>query len=153
MKFKLPVLAVKDVEVSKKFYKEIFDQHVVCDYGKNVTFNGGFAIQEDFAWLINVSPEEVSEKPNNMELYFETDDLDSFTNKLERHPIEYVHQLKTHDWKQRVIRIYDPDHHIIEVGEPMSAVVKRCLNEGYSPAETAEITQQTVKFVERCMKE
>ena len=151
MKFVLPLLAVKDVEVSKKFYKEIFDQRVVCDYGKNVTFSGGFAIQEDFAWLIDISSEEVSEKSNNMELYFETDDLDSFINKLEEYPIEYVHRMKTHDWKQRVIRIYDPDHLIIEIGEPMDAVVKRCLIEGYSPEETAEITQQTMKFVERCM--
>jgi len=153
MKFVLPLLAVKDIEVSKKFYKEIFDQRVVCDYGKNVTFSGGFAIQEDFAWLIDISSEEVSEKSNNMELYFETDDLDSFINKLEEYPIEYVHRMKTHDWKQRVVRIYDPDHHIIEIGEPMDAVVKRCLMEGYSPEETAEITQQTMKFVERCIKQ
>ena len=153
MKFKLPLLAVKDIEVSKKFYKEIFGQRVVCDYGKNVTFSGGFAAQEDFAWLIDISPEEKSEKSNNMELYFETEDLDEFVDKLEKYPIEYVHKMKTHDWKQRVIRIYDPDHHIIEVGEPMSVVVKRCLKEGCSPAETAEITQQTMKFVERCMKQ
>lgn len=153
MKFMLPLLAVKDVEVSKKFYKEIFNQRVVCDYGRNVTFSGGFAIQEDFAWLIDVSPEDVIEKSNNMELYFETDDLDSFINKLEKYPIEYVHKMRTHDWKQRVIRIYDPDHHIIEVGEPMDAVVKRCLKEGYSPEETAEITQQTVEFVQRCVKQ
>lgn len=35
MKFQVPLLAVQDVEVSKKFYKDIFEQDVVLDLGKN----------------------------------------------------------------------------------------------------------------------
>lgn len=27
-----------------------------------------------------------------------------------------------HDWRQRVVRIYDPDHHIMEIGEDMDYV-------------------------------
>jgi catechol 2,3-dioxygenase-like lactoylglutathione lyase family enzyme len=46
MKFQCVLLAVKDVEASKRFYGELFDQKVVLDLGKNVTFDGGFAIQE-----------------------------------------------------------------------------------------------------------
>lgn len=49
MEFKLALLAVKDVNISKKFYKELFNQNVILDLGRNVTFSGGFAIQEDFA--------------------------------------------------------------------------------------------------------
>lgn len=59
MKFQLPVLAVQDVEVSKKFYKQLFEQEVVLDLGKNVTFSGGFAIQQDFAWLTDIDPNSV----------------------------------------------------------------------------------------------
>lgn len=44
MKFQLPLLAVQDVEVSKKFYNQLFNQEVVLDWEKNITFNGGFAI-------------------------------------------------------------------------------------------------------------
>lgn len=33
------------------------------------------------------------------------------------YPIEYVNPLMQHDWGQRVIRIYDPDRHVIEIGE------------------------------------
>lgn len=36
--------------------------------------------------------------------------------------IEYVNPLMTHSWGQRVIRIYDPDHHVIEIGESMEYV-------------------------------
>lgn len=33
MQYKLTLLAVKDVEVSKRFYTELFDQEVVLDLG------------------------------------------------------------------------------------------------------------------------
>jgi len=53
MEFKLALLAVKDVEVSKQFYTELFEQKVALDLGWNVTFSGGFAIQQNFVWLID----------------------------------------------------------------------------------------------------
>lgn len=65
MEFKLALLAVKSVETSKQFYKKLFDQEVVLDLGKNVTFSGGFAIQEDFAWLIDLSTQSIIKKSNN----------------------------------------------------------------------------------------
>lgn len=62
MEFKLALLAVKSVDVSKKFYGEIFNQKVVLDLGRNVTFSGGFAIQEDFAWLTDLPVDSIKEK-------------------------------------------------------------------------------------------
>jgi uncharacterized glyoxalase superfamily protein PhnB len=58
-------------------------------------------------------------RPNNAaELYFETDDIDAFLEKLNTYEnIRYVHPIKMHSWGQRAVRIYDPDGHIIEVGE------------------------------------
>ena len=73
MEFKLALLAVKDVEVSKKFYQELFDQEVILDLGKNVTFSGGFAIQENFACLTDLPDDSVMQKSHNMELYFEVE--------------------------------------------------------------------------------
>lgn len=35
-----------------------------------------------------------------------------------------------HSWGQRVVRFYDPDGHIIEVGEEMKMVVERFLASG-----------------------
>lgn len=151
MEFKLALLAVKDVNVSKRFYGEIFNQKVILDLGKNITFSGGFAIQEDFAWLTDLPADSVIEKSNNMELYFEVDDFDGFLERLKGFGnIEYVHPPKKHDWQQRVVRIYDPDHHIIEIGESMVAIAKRYLADGYSVEETSKIIQHPVEFVNRC---
>jgi catechol 2,3-dioxygenase-like lactoylglutathione lyase family enzyme len=154
MEFRVALLAVKNVERSKQFYKELFDQDVVLDLGKNVTFNGGFAIQEDFAWLIDVPSESLVEKSNNMELYFEVDDFQGFIEKLNTYKsIEYVHQPKKHEWQQRVVRIYDPDYHIIEIGESMAVIARRYLSDGYSVEETAKIIQHPVEFVEMCKQD
>ncbi|ENK1244588.1 glyoxalase/bleomycin resistance/dioxygenase family protein [Clostridium botulinum] len=151
MEFKLALLAVKNVNVSKQFYAELFDQKVILDLGKNVTFSGGFAIQEDFAWLTDLPSDYVMEKSNNMELYFEVDDFETFIQKIKKYGnIEYVHQPKKHEWQQRVVRIYDPDHHIIEIGESMAVIAKRYLDEGYSVEETSKIIQHPIEFVEMC---
>lgn len=147
MKYCGALIAVKDVTVSKKFYEELFGQTVKLDLGWNVTFSGGFTIQQEFAWLCGLDKESVIEKSNNMELCFEVDDFDEFLNKLRDFPeIEYVHQPMTHEWKQRVVRIYDPDSHIIEIGESMQIIARRYLSQGYSFEETAEIIASTTKY-------
>jgi len=33
--------------------------------------------------------------------------------------VKYVNHLMTHSWGQKVIRFYDPDGNLIEVGTPM----------------------------------
>jgi hypothetical protein len=123
------------------------------DLGWNVTFSGGFAIQQNFAWLIDVPPESVIPRAHNMELYFEVEDFDAFLEKLAARPeIRRVHPPKKHDWQQRVVRLYDPDGHIIEVAEPMAVVARRFLAEGRTVEETAALIQHPVTFVEAVVR-
>lgn len=148
MKFRCPVIAVSDLEVSKKFYEEMLNQKIVLDLGWNVTFDGGFAIQYNFAELVSVDKDTVLKKSHNFELYFEEDDFDGFIESLKKFDnIQYVHPPKKHDWQQRVVRIYDPDNHIIEIGESMAVIAKRYLNQGYSVEETAQVIQHPIEFV------
>lgn len=149
LKYKGTLIAVKDVTISKQFYEELFNQKVILDLGGYVTFKDGIYLQEGFAYLTDLPENSVMEKSNNMELYFEVDDFDLFMLKLENYEnIEYVHQPKKHEWQQRVIRIYDPDHHIIEIGESMEIIAKRYLYEGYSVEETSKIIMHPIEFVE-----
>ena len=88
-----------------------------------------------------------------MELYFEVDDFDAFTEKLRRHlDVELVHPPMTHAWQQRVVRLYDPDWHMIEVGESMEHIALRLLDEGHSVEETAALIHHPTDFVEQCRK-
>lgn len=152
MKFQLALLSVKDVEVSKRFYGELFGQTVTLDLGRNVTFSGGFAIQQDFAWLTGIEEASVKEQAHNMELYFEEDDFDAFMQKLSAYEdVRYVHPPKKHEWQQRVVRIYDPDGHMIEIGESMQVIARRYLAQGFSVEETSKLIQHPVAFVKACL--
>ena len=64
---------------------------------------------------------EIIPQNNACELYFEEMDIEAFVQKLERlYPsIVYVNRLITHSWGQKVIRFYDLDGNLIEVGTPM----------------------------------
>lgn len=82
----------------------------------------------------------------------EEDNFDEFADKLKECDIEYVHPIVEHSWGQRVVRFYDPDKHIIEVGENMKIVCKRFLNSGMTPEQVAERMDVPMKFVNACMR-
>lgn len=56
-------------------------------------------------------------------------------------------RLYEHRWGQRVIRFYDPDKHIIAVGEKLDAVVLRFIEQGLSPEQTAVRMDIPLNFV------
>lgn len=118
MRLKNVLIVVKDIELSKRFYKDLFDLEVMTDFGRNVILTEGLVLQEQALWEEFVG-REVVPGGNAMELYFEHHDLDRFAKKLEEssYNIQYVNPLMEHEWGQRVIRFYDPDMHLIEVGE------------------------------------
>lgn len=131
MKYSCTVLSVSDIRAARKFYEDLFGLEVFQDYGKNIAFTCGLALQQDFDWLVGVSKGSVLNQPNNMEICFEEQDFDGFLDKLKKYPhIEYLGDMIEHSWGQRVIRFYDLDGHIIEVGEDMKMVVNRFLSSG-----------------------
>lgn len=119
MKLKNILIVVEDIERSKAFYRELFGLEVIRDFGENVILTGGLVLQERAVWERFVE-KETCYGGCNFELYFEETDIDSFLQKLKqtKWKIEYLNEDIKHDWGQRVVRIYDPDKHMIEVGEP-----------------------------------
>ena len=138
MKYVCTVISVADISAAKKFYEELFGLEVYQDYGKNIAFTCGLALQQDFDWLVNIPKEKVLKKSNNAEVVFEEQDFDGFLNKLKEYPeIEYLGEVIEHSWGQRVIRFYDLDEHLIEVGEDMQMVVKQFLASGMTMEEVS----------------
>ena len=127
-----------DINASRKFYEDLFGLEVFQDYGRNIAFTCGLALQQDFDWLVDLPKEKVLKKSNNAEIVFEEQDFDSFLSKLKEYPnIEYLGEVIEHSWGQRVIRFYDLDGHIIEVGEDMKMVIKRFLTSGMAMEEVS----------------
>ena len=139
MKYVCTVISVADIGTARKFYEELFGLEVYQDYGKNIAFSCGLALQQDFDWLVSIPKEKVMKKSNNAEVVFEEQDFDGFLNRLKEYPeIEYLGEVIEHSWGQRVIRFYDLDGHLIEVGEDMKMVVRRFLNTGMTMEEVSE---------------
>ena len=102
MKLKNILLVVKDIEKSKQLYHDLF------------------VLQDEKIWR-DFLKKEIFPKSNSCELYFEEKNIEKFIEKLEKlYPsIQYVNRLMTHSWGQKVIRFYDLDGNLIEVGTPV----------------------------------
>jgi len=152
MKLKNPMLAVMDMDKSVEFYKKVLGLHVIMDFGANKTLTGGLSLQTAETYQEFIGTSGISFGGNDFEIYFEEDDFDEFAGRLKTLDIEYLHPVKEHSWGQRVVRFYDPDRHIIEVGENMRAVCKRFLDNGMTPEQAAERMDVPLKFVNACMR-
>lgn len=152
MKLKNSLIVVDDIEKSKAFYRELFGLDVVTDFGENVILTEGLVLQERKTWERFVG-KEVVYGGCDAELYFEENNLDFFLERLQKYeqPVEYVNELMEHDWGQRVIRIYDPDRHMIEIGEAMDYVARRFLKEGMTAEQVAAKTQLPLAQVEKML--
>ena len=120
MKLKNVLIVVKDIEKSRQFYHELFGLELVLDNDGNMIMTEGLVLQEEKYWREFLGREIIPEN-NAGELYFEENDIESFVEKLERlYPeVKYVNRLMTHNWGQRVVRFYDLDGNLIEVGTPV----------------------------------
>ena len=151
MKYTGTLICTRDIGKAIEFYRTVLGLEVVADFGANVTMSGGIGIQTIETWkgFINREEDEILKQSNAFELYFEEDNFDGFMESLKGFTgIEYVHDMIEHSWGQRVVRFYDPDRHIIEVGENMAAVVKRFIDGGMSVAEAAVRMDVPVEYIE-----
>lgn len=147
MELKNPLLAVADMERSLAFYETVLGLRVVLDFGASKTLTGGLCLQTLDTWRSFLGTDQVAFGGNDAEIYFEEDRFDAFAERLSTLPIQYVHPVKEHRWGQRVVRFYDPDRHIIEVGENMAAVCRRFLDSGLTPEQTAERMDVSLEYV------
>lgn len=119
MRLKNVLIVVKDIERSRKYYHDLFGLEMIVDHGGNMILTEGLVLQEEKYWKEFLGRDIIG-KNNAGELYFEETNIDAFVQKLEElYPeTEYVNRLMTHSWGQTVVRFYDPDGNLIEVGTP-----------------------------------
>jgi len=152
MKYISTMLVVKDIEKSKQFYKDVLGLNVVSDFGANVTLEGGIALQTQETWQDFIKNKNIKYAHHSCELYFEEENMDDFINHLKNFDIYYIHEPLKHSWQQRVVRFYDLDKHIIEVGENMTSVIKRFVDRGMSYQQIAKKMDVPLTYVENCLE-
>ncbi len=121
MKLKNILIVTRDIGRSRRFYRDVFGLETVVDNDGNMILTEGLVLQDEKIWKGFLGRDVIPEN-NSSELYFEEADIEGFVEKLERvYPeVRYVNRLMTHSWGQRVVRFYDPDGNLIEVGTPMA---------------------------------
>ena len=150
MKYQCPILIVTDMVRSRKFYSEVLDQTMIADFGENITYSGDFALRTRDSWLKSTGREDVAirHRRHGGELYFEEESFDPFVARLKaRDDIDYLHDVITEPSGQRIIRFYDPDGHLLGVGECMAMVIKRHIDSGLTIGQTVERTGYPEEFI------
>ncbi|WP_058302323.1 VOC family protein [Gorillibacterium timonense] len=155
MKFMGPIILVENLDLSRDFYERILKQKVTHDFGVNVSFENGLAIHsrthfEEIHKMKGSHP--ILYGSNSAELNFETEELDDIYNELKQVKVEFIHEIQEAPWGQRGITFYDPDKHVVSIGEAMEGVVNRLYKQGLSVDEVVSKTAMPKEFVEQAIK-
>ena len=151
-----PLIVVEDIAVSRRFYEELLGQKVKYDFGVNVSFEKDFAIhlKSHFQALLGDAPGfQATAKAHNGELVFETDEIELPFSRLQLAGAEFIHAVQEQPWGQRCMRLYDPDGHVLEIGETMDGAVRRMHSQGMTLDRITEKSGMPREFVERTIQE
>lgn len=149
MEYKNTLLVVKSLDRSKEFYLNILGLKIVEDLSSSVTFDCGISLVTEDSFESYIG-RHIAKGGNNFELYFETKDFDMTLDLIRIKNVEMVHEPFKHSWGQRVVRIYDPDLHIIEICEQLKEVIKRFSDDGLNISEIANKLDVSIDYI-KCM--
>lgn len=119
MRLKNVLIVVKNIEKSRQFYHDLFGLETVLEREGNLILTEGLVLQEERLWKEALNKEIISGS-NSCQLYFEESRIEGFVEKLERlYPsIRYATPLTAYSWGKKIVRFYDLDGNLIEVGTP-----------------------------------
>ena len=77
MKLMNTLIVVKDIERSKRFYRDLFGLEMLVDNDGNMLLTDGLVLQEEKYWKQFLG-RDVVPRSNSCELYFEEPDIEAF---------------------------------------------------------------------------
>jgi predicted enzyme related to lactoylglutathione lyase len=117
------IVFVKDIKVSKAFYQSVIGLKIEKEFETIVFFENHFVIHERNSIIRTVFDRKPllrnKQGRKNILIYFETDNIESAFQQVVNNHSKMIHPIKKQEWGQKVFRFYDPDKHIIEIGEAM----------------------------------
>lgn len=146
LSFHFPAIFVENMARSRTFYVELLGLPISMDHGLHLTLaDDSLSLwqRECAESVIYGQAQAPGMNRPRFELYFETEDLDQLVSKLEKQDIPFLNPLAEMPWGQRALRVLDPDGHIVEIAEPLSATIRRMHAAGKSVEELAQLFSQS----------
>ncbi len=151
LRYSSTVLFVADIQRSTAFYTKHFSQVIANDFGPCVGFTSGLALwQTDHAAKVtntSVGSDLVSQR-GGAELEFQTVDISAAVAGLKAAGVRLLHDVITQPWQQQAFRCFDPDGHLIEVGEDLAATAQRLQSSGHDVEWIAQAFSMPPKLVQ-----
>lgn len=72
-------------------------------------------------------------------------------SRLKEHQVEFVHEAREQPWRQMVIRVYDPDMNIVEIGESLEYLCFRLSKDGLTIEEISAAAGIPEEFVKNAV--
>jgi len=114
------ILMVENIATSKKFYHDTLGLEILEDWQTMLIFKNRLALHQ----ASELQPTQETQKfiqpgacgHGNVVIYLQSDDLEGCFQQLQAAGVEIIHGIISLPW-ERLFRIYDPDRHVIEIGE------------------------------------
>lgn len=114
------IILVSDMQCSRAFYEGILGLQVKQDWNVMVIYESHLAIMQADELQpkekVNGVIKQGDQGCGNAIIYLQSENLDLCLKDLIDRNIKIIHEIEKLP-HERIIRIYDPDKHIIEIGE------------------------------------
>ncbi len=118
------IVFVKDIERSKTFYADVLKQKIMQDFDALVLFENHFVLHQAQSIYKTVFKKGADDAPvdqgnRNLLIYFESHRLEDMYACVCEAGAPLIHGIERQAWGQKVFRFFDPDGHIVEIGDSL----------------------------------
>jgi|AGTN01.2.fsa_nt_gi Glyoxalase/Bleomycin resistance protein/Dioxygenase superfamily. len=119
IRFNNPIIFSGDIERSKAFYHGLLGLAVIQDSGSFVLLEGNLGLHsaDVFYEYLKKPYRGESMGRDNLDLYFTATGLEEVQQRLKEAGVPFIHGIQRCPWGETVLRVYDPDGHIVEIGD------------------------------------
>jgi len=114
------ILLTKNMERAIRFYKEVMGLELQKQFETVAFFQDGLVIHDEAVYLSYIGGPDQSPSGFKAVYYYIDTDIDEMYRSLQEKKVEFIHGLETQSWGERVLRFYDPDGNVIEIGDGKS---------------------------------
>jgi catechol 2,3-dioxygenase-like lactoylglutathione lyase family enzyme len=143
VKYHSSALLTTDVRRLVAFYVELLGQEIQFDVGACVILRCGLSLwqpSDDLTIAVKLGYAHHPAGNKNLELCFETESFDADAKRVRTSGAKLLHDVVEEPWGQQVLRFFDPDGNLVELGESIPTFVRRHYANGLSAQAVAERT-------------